>query len=110
MEVLYDNLDYIQKTWMSKGRAGASGDQVNRWGDVTLFPLISVQQHNELLQSHAVNDECLKQANFIVQTKQVGLILNWVPVLCGSVGSNGGLVVSGGMFHGLFLCLEVLVQ
>ncbi|XP_028991716.1 signal transducer and activator of transcription 1-alpha/beta-like isoform X2 [Betta splendens] len=50
LEVLYENLDYIQKTWLDK-----------------------VQQHTGPSQSQALNEECLKHTNFIIQTKQVVL-------------------------------------
>ncbi|XP_026231860.1 signal transducer and activator of transcription 1-alpha/beta-like isoform X2 [Anabas testudineus] len=46
LEVLHENLDYIQKTWL-------------------------VQQNTRLPQSHAVNEECVKHTNFIIQTKEV---------------------------------------
>lgn len=32
---------------------------------------LSVQQHTGFLQSHAVNEECVKHTSFIIQTKQV---------------------------------------
>nr|ARR97140.1 signal transducer and activator of transcription 1-like protein [Oplegnathus fasciatus] len=56
LEALNEKLDYIQKTWQSQ-----------------------VEQHIGLAQSNAVvEEECLKRANFITQTKQMVLqqILN----------------------------------
>ncbi|XP_067373544.1 signal transducer and activator of transcription 1-alpha/beta-like isoform X2 [Channa argus] len=50
LEVLYENLDYIQKTFQSK-----------------------VQQYAGWAESSAVNEECLKQCSFIMQTKQLVL-------------------------------------
>ncbi|XP_018526718.1 signal transducer and activator of transcription 1-alpha/beta isoform X4 [Lates calcarifer] len=51
LEFLYENLDYVQKTWQNK-----------------------VEQDSGLAQSNAaVKEGCLKQANFIMQTKQMML-------------------------------------
>ncbi|XP_038575494.1 signal transducer and activator of transcription 1-alpha/beta-like [Micropterus salmoides] len=51
LEVLNEKLDYIMKTWQSR-----------------------VEQHIGLADSHAVvEEECLKRANFISQTKQMVL-------------------------------------
>ncbi|KAF3842771.1 hypothetical protein F7725_001620 [Dissostichus mawsoni] len=51
LEILNDNLDFIQKTWQNK-----------------------VEQDIGLAQSHAVVEEkCHKRTNFIIQTKQVVL-------------------------------------
>ncbi|GLD51502.1 signal transducer and activator of transcription 1-alpha/beta-like protein [Lates japonicus] len=51
LEFLYENLDYIQRAWQNK-----------------------VEQDNALAQSNAaVKEEYLKQANFIIQTKEMVL-------------------------------------
>ncbi|KAK5890800.1 hypothetical protein CesoFtcFv8_014286 [Champsocephalus esox] len=51
LEILNDNLDFIQKTWQNK-----------------------VEQDIGLARSHAVvEEECCKRTNFITQTKQVAL-------------------------------------
>ncbi|XP_018552164.1 signal transducer and activator of transcription 1-alpha/beta isoform X2 [Lates calcarifer] len=51
LELLNENLDYVQKTWQNK-----------------------VEQDSGLAQSNAaVKEGCLKQANFIMQTKQMVL-------------------------------------
>ncbi|KAF0026016.1 hypothetical protein F2P81_020753 [Scophthalmus maximus] len=52
LEVLYENHDYIEKTWQSK-----------------------VEQYVGLAQSQAaVREECLRQANFIMRTKEMVLV------------------------------------
>lgn len=76
LEVLNEKLDFIQNAWQTQGVFRDVQTQVmcSVWVHVSLVSHLSspVEQHVGLAKSHnVVKEECLKQANFITQTKQV---------------------------------------
>ncbi|XP_040004701.1 signal transducer and activator of transcription 1-alpha/beta-like [Xiphias gladius] len=65
LEVLYENHDYMQRTWQSEGRVE----------DIQKQMIVLWVWYEFILNFYvAVKEECLKQTNFIIQTKQMVLL------------------------------------